>query len=104
MDHCLGGVGDIVESRGVTWDESVITEHNKLRGTRRKIDEPKTPFRSGGGGSVGSACSDDSMGAPVSAERVAAALSGEAGAFGGVASQRYTPQGLRAGGRGGDVK
>ena len=67
------------ESRGgVTWDERVIAEHDSLRGTRRKIDEPKTPFRGGGrggsAGSVGSACSDDSMGVPVSAESVAAAL------------------------------
>mmetsp|Transcript_23653 Transcript_23653/g.27775 ORF Transcript_23653/g.27775 Transcript_23653/m.27775 type:complete len:159 (-) Transcript_23653:236-712(-) len=28
----------------VTWDEEVIAEHDKLRGTRMKIDEPDTPF------------------------------------------------------------
>mmetsp|Transcript_8387 Transcript_8387/g.9298 ORF Transcript_8387/g.9298 Transcript_8387/m.9298 type:complete len:250 (+) Transcript_8387:65-814(+) len=26
------------------WDEAKILEHNKLRGTRMKIDEPNTPF------------------------------------------------------------
>lgn len=79
MNHPLNIDSDLVESRGVTWDETVIAEHDKFRGTRRKIDEPKTPYRTGSAGSVGSACSDDSMGAPVSAERVAAALSGEEG-------------------------
>mmetsp|Transcript_40169 Transcript_40169/g.40971 ORF Transcript_40169/g.40971 Transcript_40169/m.40971 type:complete len:191 (-) Transcript_40169:40-612(-) len=29
----------------IKWDEEVISEHNKLRGTRQKIDEPPTPFR-----------------------------------------------------------
>jgi len=33
----------------VTWDEEVIEEHNKLRGTRMKIDEPDTPFEHGDG-------------------------------------------------------
>lgn len=28
----------------VHWDEQVIEEHNKERGTRQKIDEPDTPF------------------------------------------------------------
>lgn len=28
----------------ITWDEEVIAEHDKLRGTRMKIDEPDTPF------------------------------------------------------------
>mmetsp|Transcript_129541 Transcript_129541/g.415313 ORF Transcript_129541/g.415313 Transcript_129541/m.415313 type:complete len:365 (-) Transcript_129541:16-1110(-) len=28
----------------VTWDEEAITEHDKDRGTRQKIDEPDTPF------------------------------------------------------------
>lgn len=31
----------------VTWDEEVIAEHNLLRGTRMKIDEPDTPFAYG---------------------------------------------------------
>lgn len=28
----------------IKWDEEVIREHDKKRGTRMKIDEPKTPF------------------------------------------------------------
>ncbi|CAE8599186.1 unnamed protein product, partial [Polarella glacialis] len=28
----------------ITWDEAAIAEHDKLRGTRQKIDEPDTPF------------------------------------------------------------
>ena len=28
----------------ITWDEETIKEHDKLRGTRMKIDEPDTPF------------------------------------------------------------
>ena len=28
----------------ITWDEDVIAEHDKLRGTRMKIDEPDTPY------------------------------------------------------------
>ena len=28
----------------VTFDEEVIEKHNKLRGSKMKIDEPKTPF------------------------------------------------------------
>ncbi len=31
----------------VTFDEDVIREHDKLRGTRQKIDEPDTPFHRG---------------------------------------------------------
>lgn len=31
-------------SKGVRWDEEVIKEHDKERGTRQRIDEPKTPF------------------------------------------------------------
>jgi Protein phosphatase inhibitor 2 (IPP-2) len=31
--------------KGLSWDEEVIAEHDKLRGTRTKITEPKTPFR-----------------------------------------------------------
>lgn len=30
--------------RGLTWDEAVIEEHNKERGTRQKILEPPTPY------------------------------------------------------------
>mmetsp|Transcript_41168 Transcript_41168/g.65244 ORF Transcript_41168/g.65244 Transcript_41168/m.65244 type:complete len:175 (-) Transcript_41168:43-567(-) len=29
---------------GVSWDEANLAEHDKERGTRRKIDEPKTPW------------------------------------------------------------
>ena len=29
----------------VTFDEEVIAEHDKDRGTRKKIDEPKTPYQ-----------------------------------------------------------
>lgn len=28
----------------VTWDEETIAEHDLLRGTRQKIDEPNTPY------------------------------------------------------------
>eukprot|EP00913_Durusdinium_trenchii_P030878 g28920.t1 len=30
--------------RGVSWDEANLAEHDKERGTRRKIDEPPTPW------------------------------------------------------------
>ncbi|CAD7925626.1 unnamed protein product [Amoebophrya sp. A25] len=32
------------KSDAVTWDEEAIAEHDKERGTRQKIDEPKTPY------------------------------------------------------------
>ena len=32
------------KARALTWDEAKIEEHDKLRGTRMKIDEPNTPF------------------------------------------------------------
>ena len=28
----------------VTWDEEQLAEHDKTRGQKMKIDEPKTPF------------------------------------------------------------
>ena len=28
----------------VTWDEDQLAEHDKTRGTKMKIDEPKTPY------------------------------------------------------------
>ena len=31
----------------VKWDEEVIAEHDKSRGTRQKIDEPPTPYEYG---------------------------------------------------------
>ena len=42
--------------RRVVWDEAVIAEHDRERGTRQKIAEPKTPFR---GPSPSSAMSSD---------------------------------------------
>ncbi|CAG9324859.1 unnamed protein product [Blepharisma stoltei] len=30
--------------RGIQWDEEVIKEHDKERGTRMKVTEPKTPY------------------------------------------------------------
>lgn len=32
-------------AKKVKWDEEAIQEHDKDRGTRTKIEEPKTPFR-----------------------------------------------------------
>jgi len=32
-------------AKKVKWDEEAIQEHDKQRGTRTKIEEPKTPFR-----------------------------------------------------------
>lgn len=29
---------------GIHWDEPTLAEHDKDRGTRMKIDEPKTPY------------------------------------------------------------
>jgi hypothetical protein len=33
------------EGPHIQWDEEVIAEHDKLRGTRQKIEEPPTPYR-----------------------------------------------------------
>ena len=33
-----------MSDKGVSFDEDVIKEHDKLRGTRMKIDEPNTPY------------------------------------------------------------
>jgi protein phosphatase inhibitor 2 len=33
-----------VEKKHLKWDEEVIEEHDQLRGTRMKIDEPNTPY------------------------------------------------------------
>jgi len=35
---------DAKNKKRLQWDEAKILEHNKLRGTRMKIDEPNTPF------------------------------------------------------------
>lgn len=32
------------KDKHLKWDEAAIDEHNELRGTRMKIDEPKTPY------------------------------------------------------------
>ena len=32
------------KAKTIKWDEETIREHDKERGTRMKIDEPKTPF------------------------------------------------------------
>lgn len=32
------------ERKGIKWDEEGIQEHDKTRGTRMKITEPKTPY------------------------------------------------------------
>eukprot|EP00979_Chaetoceros_neogracilis_P013858 scaffold4124_cov267-Chaetoceros_neogracile.AAC.42 len=50
----------------LTWDEHAIEEHDQLRGTRMKIDEPDTPFayehHSDSEASVGSHHSKDAKG------------------------------------------
>ena len=67
-------------TRGVTWNEGVIAEHDKERGTRRKILEPKTPFRPSThlAGSAASVCSvaseDDTTMNEVPPDQLAAAL------------------------------
>jgi protein phosphatase inhibitor 2 len=33
-----------LEKKHLKWDEEVIEEHDQLRGTRMKIDEPNTPY------------------------------------------------------------
>lgn len=43
MSGELARADDLIKSR-VTWDEHIIAEHDKDRGTRQKIDEPDTPF------------------------------------------------------------
>jgi hypothetical protein len=79
-----GGGGGVAATSGaapgaprhIAWDEGVIAEHDKDRGTRRKILEPKTPYRAGGG-SVCSVASDEDAGAAggaLPAESLAAAL------------------------------
>jgi len=35
---------DNKKKKGLQWDEEVIAEHDQLRGTRMKIDEPDTPY------------------------------------------------------------
>jgi len=78
-----GGVpseGAAQPTRGVTWNEGVIAEHDKERGTRRKILEPKTPFRPSThlAGSAASVCSvaseDDTTMNEVPPDQLAAAL------------------------------
>ena len=33
-----------IEKPRVTWDEEQLAEHDKTRGNKMKIDEPKTPY------------------------------------------------------------
>lgn len=40
QSSCTNNTG----SKEVTWDEDTIKLHNLERGTRQRIDEPKTPF------------------------------------------------------------
>lgn len=50
-------VASFISDVHITWDEQTIAEHDKLRGTRQKIDEPSTPFHYGSGeSSQGSDC------------------------------------------------
>ena len=69
----------------ISWNEGVIAEHDKERGTRRKILEPKTPYRApssalpssreyGSAASVCSAVSDEDGMNQVPPEQLAAAL------------------------------
>lgn len=77
--------GKSAKTKGIKWDEVTIAEHDRERGTRKKILEPKTPYRPprdlGSAGSVASAASDDSMntgegGTRLDDARLQAALSG----------------------------
>merc|ERR1712194_525027 len=47
---------DNSSSKHLSWDENAIEEHDQLRGTRMKIEEPNTPFVHYGSGQE----SDDS--------------------------------------------
>jgi hypothetical protein len=69
--------------RGIQWDEPTIAEHDKERGTRKKILEPKTPYRpprdlGSSANSVGSVASDaeDADALRLNDPRIAAALAG----------------------------
>jgi hypothetical protein len=65
----------------IRWDEPTLAAHDLERGTRKKIAEPKTPFRPphdfNCGSSIGSAASDDAERAVRPDDpRLAAALGG----------------------------
>jgi len=68
-----------MEDKHVKFDEAVIAEHDKLRGTRQKIDEPDTPYHrgsfddSGESGDEGSMLKHVGEGSEVFAEGTAAA-------------------------------
>lgn len=42
--HCDSSHGNEHSKPHVTWDEETIAEHDLLRGTRQKIEEPNTPY------------------------------------------------------------
>ena len=40
----INNINDNEKNKHIKWDEDIIKEHDKLRGTRMKIDEPDTPY------------------------------------------------------------
>ncbi len=42
-EHSLMPLGE----KGLHWDEDTIAEHDKERGGKQKIEEPKTPYNYG---------------------------------------------------------
>ena len=40
----VAGARQSSDNKHLAWDEDAIEEHDKLRGTRMKIDEPDTPY------------------------------------------------------------
>ena len=54
-----GDHAEAEDSKRVRWDEEVIKEHDKDRGTRMKIDEPPTPYHQPGSVSDGEESMDD---------------------------------------------
>ncbi len=43
----------------VSWDERIIAEHDELRGTRQKINEPSTPYHYSTGDDIDMSCSSN---------------------------------------------
>ncbi|CAD7928435.1 unnamed protein product [Amoebophrya sp. A120] len=58
----------------VKWDEHTIAEHDKDRGTRMKIDEPKTPYHAPPQGRSSSSSSMTTSHAPLQTDQLAAKL------------------------------